>query len=232
MNSMLNNSEFLFLDSAPSDISSLTAIERLVTPLSLKSFKFPTKDSRTFQLSWLESFVWLEYSVSRDAAYCFACRQFDINGNKELTFKEKGFSNWKNALGKNTGLMKHEKTTSHISAMLSWEERKTRSANKSEINEIISSSILQKRRFYMKTLIEIMIFLITNEAAMRGSWDIENHKEDGVFRNLFEFELSHNEELRKCAAFMPKKKRYLPVFRCTERIDMDDRKDSTTKNSG
>lgn len=93
--------------------------------------------------------------------------------------------------------------------MLSWEERKTLNANKSEISEILSSSILQKRRFYMKTLIEILIFLITNEVAIRGSWDVEHHKEDGVFRNLFEFELSHNEELRKCAAFMPKNASYL-----------------------
>ena len=118
----------------------------------------------------------MEYSVSRDAAYCFACRQFDIKGNKELTFKVNGFSNWKRALERNSGFIKHEKTTAHVSAMLSWKERKIRNTNNNEISEIVSSSILQKRRFYMKTLIEILIFLITNEVAMRGSWDIENHK--------------------------------------------------------
>ncbi|KAJ6648887.1 Zinc finger MYM-type protein 1 [Pseudolycoriella hygida] len=58
-------------------------------------------------------------------------------------------------------------------------------------------------------MIEILIFLITNEVAIRGSWDIDNHKEDGVFRNIFEFEISHNKELRKCAEFMPKNATYL-----------------------
>lgn len=194
---------------APSDLSPLTSINRTVTSQCLKTFKFPITNSRAFQLRWLERFQWLEYSISRDAAYCFPCRVFDINGNKELAFKVNGFNNWKRALEKNSGLVKHEKTRTHISAMLSWEERKNRSENSNEISEIVSSCVLEKRRFYMKTMIEILIFLITNEVSLRGHWDVQNHKEDGIFRNLFEFQLCHNEELKKCEAFMPRNATYL-----------------------
>lgn len=45
--------------------------------------------------------------------------------------------------------------------------------------------------------------------ALRGSWDSVNHLEEGIFRNLFEFELKHNEELRKCQSTMPKNATYL-----------------------
>ncbi|KAJ6640384.1 Organic cation transporter protein, partial [Pseudolycoriella hygida] len=194
---------------APNDISPLDSIERTVTTTSLKRFTFPKTNTRAFQLGWLDRFQWLEYSVSRDAAYCFVCRQFDVVGTKELAFKVNGFSKWKRALEKNAGFVKHEQAVTHKSAMISWDERKTRTANNNGISELVSNTVLQKRRFYMKTMIEILIFLITNEVAIRGSWDIENHKEDYVFRNLFEFEISHNKELRKCAEFMSKNETYL-----------------------
>ncbi|KAJ6648275.1 Zinc finger MYM-type protein 1 [Pseudolycoriella hygida] len=197
------------VECAPTDISPLDSIERTVTTTSLERFIFPKTNTRAFQLGWLDRFQWLEYSVSRDAAYCFVCRQFDVVGSKELAFKVNGFSNWKRALEKNAGFVKHEQAVTHKSAMISWHERKTRIANNNGISELVSNTVLQKRRFYMKTMIEILIFLITNEVAIRGSWDIDNHKEDGVFRNLFEFEISHNKELRKCAEFMPKNATYL-----------------------
>ncbi|KAJ6639798.1 Zinc finger MYM-type protein 1 [Pseudolycoriella hygida] len=197
------------VECAPTDISPLDSIERTVTTTSLERFTFPKTNTRAFQLGWLDRFQWLEYSVSHDAAYCFVCRQFDVVGSKELAFKVNGFSNWKRALEKNAGFVKHQQAVTHKSAMISWHERKTRIANNNGISELVSNTVLQKRRFYMKTMIEILIFLITNEVAIRGSWDIDNHKEDGVFRNLFEFEISHNKELRKCAEFMPKNATYL-----------------------
>lgn len=54
--------------------------------------------------------------------------------------------------------------------------------------------------------------------SIRGSWQIENQKEDGVLRKLFEFELLHNEELKKCQAYMPKNATYLSPDRQNELI--------------
>ncbi|KAJ6644402.1 Zinc finger MYM-type protein 1 [Pseudolycoriella hygida] len=96
------------VECAPTDISPLDSIERTVTTTSLERFTFPKTNTRAFQLGWLDRFQWLEYSVSRDAAYCFVCRQFDVVGSKELAFKVNGFSNWKRALEKNAGFVKHE----------------------------------------------------------------------------------------------------------------------------
>ena len=31
---------------------------------------------RSFNKSWMDYYSWLEYSVAKDAAFCFACRHF------------------------------------------------------------------------------------------------------------------------------------------------------------
>ena len=41
---------------------------------------------RSFQHRWYSMFSWLEYSISRDSAYCFACRHFQTNPDPTFTF--------------------------------------------------------------------------------------------------------------------------------------------------
>ena len=57
----------------------------------------------SFQSRWYEQFPWLEYSVSLDAAFCFACRFF-ITSSPDLTFTSVGFKDWKHATGQKVGL--------------------------------------------------------------------------------------------------------------------------------
>ena len=46
---------------------------------------------RCFQLSWYDTFSWLEYSVLMNKAYCFACRYFSTATSKsENAFIQKG----------------------------------------------------------------------------------------------------------------------------------------------
>jgi len=42
------------------------------------------------------SFQWLEYSIQKDAVFCYPCRVFGTTTNKsEDTFVSTGFRNWK-----------------------------------------------------------------------------------------------------------------------------------------
>lgn len=196
-----------------SDLTPVNEINRAMTANSLRGVKFPkssiSKYSRSFNPAWLDKFKWLEYSVSRDDAFCFLCRAFDVNGMKEPAFTSTGYSSWKKALNTDGGFNKHEKSLSHLEATCSWNERINRHNDNNDVSEILSNTLLAKRRFYMKSVIEVLIFLIENETAMRGNWDMENHKEDGIFRNLFEFKLKDCEYLRKCQQVMPKNATYL-----------------------
>ena len=49
-----------------------------------KSFKYPVREfgktkvvRRSFQVSWYDSFSWLNYDESKDAVYCYICRLAD-----------------------------------------------------------------------------------------------------------------------------------------------------------
>lgn len=186
----------------------MNSFDRTIT--SLKNFVFPKtkigRDYRCFQLGWLEKYNWLEYSISRNSAFCFVCRHFGVKTNIDPTFTVTGYSNWKKALEKDKGFCKHEASVTHKNAILTWNER---DKMKTTVTEILSGSVLEKRRYYMRMVVQCIIFLAENEVSFRGRWDSESHVEDGIFRNFFEFQLKREEELRKCQSVMPKNATYL-----------------------
>lgn len=57
---------------------------------------------RSFSFAWYQNRPWLEYSVKRDAAFCFPCRLFSSTSHtsSDLVFKETGFRDWKHAIEK------------------------------------------------------------------------------------------------------------------------------------
>lgn len=81
--------------------------------------------TRSFNNSWYKDNPWLEYSVSLNASYCFACRHFSLPGSTETSFtSDCGFFNWKKALFKDAGFKLHSKSDQHASAMYAWTEYK------------------------------------------------------------------------------------------------------------
>ena len=61
------------------------------------------KDNRSFRDAWFKDNIWLEYSVSKDAAFCFLCFLFKpvFTGDEALTTNGFGpFSNWKKVIDK------------------------------------------------------------------------------------------------------------------------------------
>ncbi|KAK1389878.1 DUF4371 domain-containing protein [Heracleum sosnowskyi] len=50
---------------------------------------------RRFQASWFNTFKWLEYSVSKDATFCFPCYLFESDASSQHAFTIDGFKSWK-----------------------------------------------------------------------------------------------------------------------------------------
>lgn len=196
----------------PSDLSPIDSKRPEMTSNTLKKFEFPKtvigKENRSFHCNWLDNFEWLEYSNYADAAFCFACRLYDIDGKKEPTFTVTGFRNWKRACERNAGFYKHEKSSTHLKAMCSWKEKLNRDESCTTVVELLSDHVLAKRRTYMKAIIETIIFLVENVLALRGNWDPELQEEEGLFNKLFEFKLRDSAELRECQKQMPKNATY------------------------
>lgn len=171
----------------------------------LRHMKFPSKgngkNKRCFQLQWVDKYDWIDYSVSLDAVFCNTCRQFGIH-QRDLAFTQSGFDNWKNALDDKKGFLKHAKTESHILATERQLEKSIRTECNTSISTLVNSTVLLKRRYYVKAIIKTIIFLAGHRLALRGDWDKEEHEENGLFNELFEFALENDPELAHCQKFM------------------------------
>lgn len=74
--------------SCPTDLSPLGSDRSAMTSKSLRGVPFPKSqcDRRSFQSNWLDKYKWLDYSALSDAAFCFVCRLFNVNGVNEEAF--------------------------------------------------------------------------------------------------------------------------------------------------
>lgn len=189
----------------PSDISRI-GDEKKEQNLSNHQFK-KHADGRSFQAKWLQIYSWLEYSKEKNAAFCYACRQFGL-GNTNDVFTTTGYDNWHSALSKGKGLKKHECTEFHKNSMLSWAEKTSRINTNQQVTNILNASILEKRRYYLKGIISTILFLAKNELPLRGDWNSEGNKEFGLFQALFERDLEKDEFLRHCQRVMPENAKY------------------------
>jgi len=88
-------------------------------------------DGRSFRAEWYSRFPWLEYSLTKQAAFCFYCRLFAFQhssavqgGQVDMAFSRPtaGFDSWKKALEKGRGFRKHGESQSHSHAEKSYRD--------------------------------------------------------------------------------------------------------------
>ena len=135
--------------SIPSHISSATAPSDIANsthdgPIQPRNHTFPSTFTnnrlRAFNPLWFDTYCWLEYSIERNAAYCYACRFFSTGHHQsEAPFVATGFTNWKNAPGKNGRLEKHDTSERHQHAMSAWSNYTTNKSQKKSIASTLNS---------------------------------------------------------------------------------------------
>lgn len=109
--------------SAPTDISK---IGEKYTEQRLKNVLFPLRDGRRFQVNWIQKFPWIEYSIQRDAVFCYPCRQFSTasaSRESDIKYTQMGYANWAKALEKQRRFLRHEQTEHHVAAVASMREK-------------------------------------------------------------------------------------------------------------
>lgn len=67
-----------------------------------------------------------------------------------------------------------------------WKEKQNRVNSCLSVSTLINENVLEKHRYYIKSIIEVIQFLVVNELSFRGDY-IEEHGERGLFVKLFEF---------------------------------------------
>ena len=132
------------------------------------------KSSRSLCPGWYRGRPWLEYSAKLDACFCFPCQKFGGNNDRDLVFTKQGFTNWKTALEKDKGLSKHASSQCHIKNAKACSEMSQREATGETICNLIGPTQMEKNRYYIKTIGEVVQFLAVNELPLRGSVESSN----------------------------------------------------------
>jgi hypothetical protein len=180
------------------DVNEQDSIRRryiLKGPCHLYAYNYPSRKiygkDRRFSFLWFQKYHWIEYSVEKDAAYCFLCYLFGKENGKFIT---EGWNNW------NVGskaLDKHESSTLHKFA----QEKYNLFVQKgTKIDGVIVKVLEKDRADYRARLIyslRCLRFLLHQGLASRGHDETEQSNNRGNFLELLNWLAGNNEEVNK-----------------------------------
>lgn len=117
---------------------------------------------RSFKSAWFRDYRWLEYSIQKQAAFCFPCRIFGPR-RSSMAFVSDSFDNWRKALEK---FADHAKSRPHKDAMTSW----TGFRSQPPINQQVAQypdHVVEANRRFIKVILRSVLLLAKQELALR-----------------------------------------------------------------
>jgi len=72
----------------------------------------------------------------------------------------------------------------------------------------LNENILEKHKYYVKSIFEIIIFLV-NKLPFRGDFDLEMHEDNDLFQSLFRYTLKKDTTLAECTKLIPQNASHL-----------------------
>ena len=189
-------------DGVASDISSGVA----QPPIRPKLHSFPVTQfgskARCFNNKWYEKYSWVEYSIQKDAIFCYPCRFFSLPGTTrtEENFRSIGYRDWKHATGKNGALEKHDKCQSHHQAMLSWIDFQNNSSQEKSVAQRLDrsrSTMIEQNKHYMKTVVEVLLLCARQNIPMRGHDESDSSTNRGNFIEILHTIASHDPVIKE-----------------------------------
>ncbi|KAL4089236.1 hypothetical protein QTP88_024294 [Uroleucon formosanum] len=174
---------------------------------------YPNVGGRSFRSQWFKLFDWLEYCQEKNVTFCYPCQIVGNNETKEIAFSVTGYSNWKKALENNKGFYKQQPSSSHRICVTKLVDKQKRVETTTEMSTLLNENVLEKLRYYIKSIFEIIIFLVLNKLPFRGDFDLEMHEDKGLFQSFFRYTLKKDTKLAECAKLIPQNATYLsPVI--------------------
>nr|XP_008378551.2 zinc finger MYM-type protein 1-like [Malus domestica] len=168
----------------------------LMEPFRAKDHDFPftlhSNKKRRFVDNWLKEFHWLEYSISKDAAFCFYCYLFKVNFEQSGSdvFTEVGFQNWKHARAcfkKHVGMVGsfHNKAVEAAGNLMN---------QKTHIETVLVKQSEEARMAYRTCLnasIDCTKFLLRQGPSFRGHDESDTSNNRGNYLELLQFLADH-----------------------------------------
>ncbi|XP_020270871.1 uncharacterized protein LOC109846058 [Asparagus officinalis] len=132
---------------------------------------------------------WLIYSTSLNVVFCFCCKLFRKDGNKNQmgSLVNEGFKTWKNLSHR---LQSHEGSSEHISCMRSWIELEIRLRSIETIDKSVQEILNKEREHWRQVLLRIVVVVVKtlakNSLAFHGDNEKIYQENNGNFLSLIE----------------------------------------------
>jgi hypothetical protein len=142
---------------------------------------------------------WLEYSLSKNAAYCFPCRHFGIACD----------SSWTNE-GWKKGYKEHAESKKHGETVAAWERYRSNKVKGENVFSQLSTAhaeVQQSTRDWIKFVSRALRCCASQEIALRAHRD--DGENTGNFMGAVTLVLQHSPELRDIKTRIPQNAHYL-----------------------
>ncbi|XP_074304397.1 uncharacterized protein LOC141639107 [Silene latifolia] len=176
---------------------------KLYQPL-LRRFPYsgPEGHRRSFQASWYKKFPdWLEYSLSKDAVFCFLCYLFADKPNPHTnTFTMMGFSNWKRVNeGTNCPFVTHVRgpSSTHINALRSKIDLLNDRGHIRYAFVSQEEAQIRRNRLRLEATIDVVRLLTLQACPLRGHNESDNSANQGNFLEFRKAFGRYNDDVSK-----------------------------------
>jgi len=143
---------------------------------------------RSFQQTWFDEFDWLEYSESKDAAYCLYCYLFFDPGKPEKigssVFAKDGYTNWKKA---KDNFNQHGTCKTHNNARLKCDDFMNQRTNVARRIDVISKEEEKRYEIRLNSSLDVARFLIMQGDAFRGHDESSTSNNKGTYREMVDW---------------------------------------------
>ena len=159
-------------------------------------------DGRSFRAEWYSRFPWLEYSLTKQAAFCFYCRLFAFQhssavqgGQVDMAFSRPtaGFDSWKKALEKGRGFRKHGESQSHSHAEKSYRDFIEGKAVDMQLSEERDREVsrrqetVRRNRQTLQRVFSVVRFIARLSLPFRGHDETQQSLNRGVFLEFIHY---------------------------------------------
>ena len=162
--------------------------------------KYPYDKKCRFQASWFKLFPeWLEYSLTKDAAFCLPCYLFNkpFGRHNSSAFTLEGLCAWKKVNdGEKCAFLCHvgkDPNSMHKVAMKHMWDLANQAQHIQKIIEKQSSQQIENNRLRLKASIDAVKCLTMQACSFRGHDESSKLKNKGNFIELIQLLTSYNE---------------------------------------
>jgi hypothetical protein len=163
----------------------------LLGPCQPKGHAYPKRiiygRSRSFHEKWFTNRPWLEYSVSKDAAFCFYCYLFKplrVDNYGVESFTSNGFTNWKDGPKLFDA---HGKSIAHNKARKDYECYKNQRQSVSHVISRGSQKAEEEYRGRLIIILGVVRFLLLQAHAFRGHDESFESNNKGNFLEMLDW---------------------------------------------